>query len=74
MLLGGRHSETNAEIVGGSSGYNYRFFSTEIKTLFFTDGKTFTLVHSGDRACGIADGDTFVMVGGGEQIHNFATR
>ena len=49
------------------------WFFTEIKTCF-TDGRTFTLAHSGDRACGIPDGDTFVMVGGGEQIHNFATR
>ena len=46
---------------------------TEIKKCF-TDGRMFTLVHSGDRACGISDGETFVMVGGGEQIHNFATR
>ena len=34
----------------------------------------FTLAHSGDRSCGIPDGETFVIVGGGEQIHKFATR
>ena len=34
----------------------------------------FTLAHSGDRSCGIPDGETFVIVGGGEQIHKFVTR
>ena len=34
----------------------------------------FTLAHSGDRSCGIPDGETFVIVGGGEEIHKFATR
>ena len=73
MLFGGRTSSTNAEIVGGSSGFKPVFLKQKLKP-FLKDGQMFTLAHSGDRSCGIPDGETFVIVGGGEQIHKFVTR
>ena len=35
-------------------------------------GYTFALAHSGYLSCGIPDGDTYVLTGGGK--HNFVTR
>ena len=49
-----------------------------------SEGCTFELKHNGERTCGIPDGKTFVLTGGGIpfldgkrrglELHNFVTR
>ena len=68
VLLGGEDNaaQLTAEIVPGFEKWpSFHLF-------FVAGGGTFDLRHSGNRACGIPDGDTIVMTGG--YLHDYVTR
>ena len=68
VLLGGswEAQKSTAEIVPGKKMY-FSFY------LFSPGGVTFSLPHKTSSACGIPDGETFVMTGAGES-RSYVTR
>ena len=76
VLLGGGNNNdcgtacNNAEIWPGEV-HNKLKAKADINLL---GRKTFELRHNAYSACGISDGDTIVMTGGGSPFHNYAHR
>ena len=69
-------AELTAEVVQSEGDLDYDQHGDHSKMIFtshyFTGSYTFDLTHSGYLSCGIPDGETYVLTGGGK--HNFVTR
>ena len=65
MSAYGSAPELTAEILPGKK-------QRQASIYFPPGGETFSLKHSGYRACGITDGQSIVLIGGSR--HNYVTR